>query len=121
MKLMPFPNPSSANNSYNFQRQETSSNPRYNNLVRLDGRPSGNNSVWGSVRTWSSAQYGSEITAGPAKWGFFDGSYVSGDNSINGGWDHVFGASGVSELSGGYPRPTEGLGTKTDADLSNIL
>ena len=72
MKMMPLPNASSANNSYNFQRQETSSNPRYNNLIRLDGRPSGNNSVWGSFRTWSSSQYGSEITAGPAKWGFFD-------------------------------------------------
>ncbi|HYT75941.1 MAG TPA: carboxypeptidase regulatory-like domain-containing protein, partial [Vicinamibacterales bacterium] len=121
MKMMPLPNTTSVNNSYNFQRQETSTNPRFNNLVRLDGHPSGNNSVWGSVRTWSSAQYGSEITAGPAKWGFFDGSYVSGDNSINGGWNHVFGASGVNELSGGYRRATEGFGTKTDADLSKIL
>jgi hypothetical protein len=121
LKLMPLPNTSSANNSYNFQRQETSSNPRYNNLIRLDGRPSGNNSVWGSVRTWSSSQYGSEITAGPAKWGFFDGSYVSGDNSINGGWNHVFGSHGVNELSAGYRRATEGFGTKTDTDLTKIL
>jgi hypothetical protein len=121
MKMMPLPNTSSANNSYNFQRQETSSNPRFNNLIRLDGRPSGNNSVWGSFRTWSSSQYGSEITAGPAKWGFFDGSYVSGDNSINGGWNHVLGARGVNELSGGYRRATEGFGTKTDADMTKIL
>ena len=121
MKMMPLPNTSSANNSYNFQRQETSSNPRFNNLVRLDARPSGNNSVWGSLRTWSSSQYGSEITAGPAKWGFFDGSYVSGDNSINGGWNHVFGTRGVNELSAGYRRATEGFGTRTDADLTKVL
>jgi Carboxypeptidase regulatory-like domain/TonB-dependent Receptor Plug Domain len=121
MKMMPLPNTTSANNSYNFQRQETSSNPRFNNLVRLDGHPSGSNSVWGTFRTWSSSQYGSEITAGPAKWGFFDGSYVSGDNSINGGWNHVFGARGVNELSAGYRRATEGFGTKTDADLQKIL
>jgi Carboxypeptidase regulatory-like domain/TonB-dependent Receptor Plug Domain len=121
MRLMPLPNTSSANNSYNFQRQETSSNPRYNNLVRLDGRPSGNNSVWGSFRTWSSSQSGSEITAGPAKWGFFDGSYVSGDNSVNGGWNHVFGSHGVNELSGGYRRATEGFGSKTDNDTTKIL
>src|SRR5262249_55395396 len=121
MKMMPLPNTTSANNSYNFQRQETSSNPRYNNLIRIDGRPSGNNSVWGSFRTWSSSQYGSEITAGPAKWGFFDGSYVSGDNSVNGGWNHVFGSHGVNELSGGYRRATEGFGTKTDSDLTKIL
>src|SRR5204863_7443167 len=51
MKLMPLPNTTSANNSYNFQRQETSTNPRYNNLIRLDGHPSGNNSEWGRFRT----------------------------------------------------------------------
>jgi hypothetical protein len=121
MKMMPLPNTSSANNSYNYQRQETSTNPRFNNLLRLDARPSGNNSMWGSFRTWSSSQYGSEITAGPAKWGFFDGSYVSGDDSINGGWNHVFGTRGVNELSGGYRRATEGFGTKTDGDLNKIL
>ena len=121
VKMMPLPNTTSANNSYNFQRQETSTNPRFNNLVRLDAHPSGNNSVWGTFRTWSSSQYGSEITAGPAKWGFFDGSYVSGDNSVNGGWNHVFGARGVNELSAGYRRATEGFGTKTDADMSKIL
>ena len=121
MRMMPLPNTSSANNSYNFQRQETSSNPRYNNLVRLDGRPSGNNTVWGSLRTWSSSQYGSEITAGPAKWGFFDGSYVSGDNSINGGWNRVFGTHGVNELSAGYRRATEGFGARSDGDMTKIL
>jgi hypothetical protein len=121
MKMLPLPNTTSANNSYNFQRQETSTNPRFNNLIRLDGHPSGDNSVWGTFRTWNSSQYGSEITAGPAKWGFFDGSYVSGDNSINGGWNHVFGTRGVNELSGGYRRATEGFGTKTDADMTRIL
>ena len=75
--------------NYNFTRQETSDNPRFNNLVRVDVRPSGNNTIWATVRTFSSSQYGSEITAGPAKWGFFDGSYVSGDNGVNGGWNHV--------------------------------
>ena len=121
MRLMPLPNTTSANNAYNFTRQETSTNPRYNHLVRMDGRPSGSNTVWGSVRTWRSSQYGSEITAGPAKWGFFDGSYVSGDNSVNGGWNHVFGSTGVNELAGGYRRATEGFGARTDADLQHIL
>ena len=51
-----------------------------NNLLRIDGRPSGNNSYWASYRQFSSNQFGSEITAGPAKWGFFNGNYVSGDS-----------------------------------------
>src|SRR3954464_8366323 len=121
LNLLPLPNSTSANNASNFTRQETSSNPRFNHLVRLDGRPTGNNSFWGTVRTWSSSQYGSEITAGPAKWGFFDGSYVSGDDSVNGGWNRIIGTNGVNEFSAGYRRATEGFGTKTDNDLSHIL
>jgi hypothetical protein len=121
LKLLPLPNSSSANNASNYTRQETSTNPRFNHLIRLDGRPSGANAFWGTVRTWRSSQYGSEITAGPAKWGFFNGSYVSGDNAVNGGWNHVFGTRGVNELGIGYRRATEGFGTKTDADLNHIL
>src|SRR6185503_13428093 len=89
MKLMPLPNALGVSPNYNFTRQETSTNPRFNHLIRVDARPSGHNSIWGAFRTFSSSQYGSEITAGPAKWGFFNGSYVSGDRSINGGWNHV--------------------------------
>jgi Carboxypeptidase regulatory-like domain/TonB-dependent Receptor Plug Domain len=121
LRLMPLPNTTSANNAYNFQRQETSSNPRFNHVVRLDGRPTGNDTIWGSVMTWNSSQRGSEITAGPAKWGFFNGSYVSGDKSIKGGWNHVIGTAGVNEVFAGYRRATEGFGTKTDADLQRIL
>ena len=121
LNMMPLPNTASANNAYNFTRQETSTNPRFNHLIRLDSRPSGNNTLWGSVRTWRSSQYGSEITAGPAKWGFFNGSYVSGDNSVNGGWNHIFGSAGVNEFSAGYRRATEGFGTKNDSDLDRIL
>ena len=73
-------------------------------MVRIDHRPTGNNTIWGSLNTFRSSQYGSEITAGPAKWGFFNGSYVSGDNSVKGGWNHVMGSRGVNELSGGFRR-----------------
>jgi hypothetical protein len=121
MNLMPLPNALGVSPNYNFTRQETSTNPRFNHLIRLDSRPSGHNTIWGSVRTFRSSQYGSEITAGPAKWGFFNGSYVSGDSSINGGWNHVIGTNGVNELSMGFRRATEGFGTKTDADLQHIL
>ena len=83
----------------NFTRQETPDNPRMNNLLRIDGRPSGSNSYWFSCRQFSSNQFGSEITAGPAKWGFFNGNYVSGDSGINGGWNHVFKSAGGERVS----------------------
>ena len=121
LNLMPLPNTTSANNAYNFTRQETSTNPRFNHVVRLDGRPSGHDTIWGSVTSWNSSQYGSEITAGPAKWGFFNGSYVSGDKAVKGGWNHVIGSRGVNEVFAGYRRATEGFGTKKDEDLNRIL
>ena len=84
-------------------------------------RPSSGSTIWATVRTFSSSQYGSEITAGPAKWGFFDGSYISGDNGVTGGWNHVASSSGVNELQLGIRRATEAFGTQTDADLNRIL
>ena len=47
----------------NFTRQETPDNPRMNNLLRIDARPSGDNNYWLSYRQFSSNQFGSEITA----------------------------------------------------------
>jgi len=122
LKFLPLPNvPSTGAGSgalSNFTRQETPENPRMNNLLRIDGRPSGNNSYWFSYRQFSSKQYGSEITAGPAKWGFFDGSYVSGDSGINGGWNHVSSSNRVNEFGAGVRRATEGFGVKNDSDYA---
>ncbi|HMF93155.1 MAG TPA: TonB-dependent receptor [Vicinamibacterales bacterium] len=104
----------------NFTRQETPDNPRMNNLLRIDGRPSGSNSYWVSYRQFSSNQFGSEITAGPAKWGYFDGNYVSGDSGVNGGWNHVFRSNAVNEFGAGVRRATEGFGARTDADYTRF-
>jgi len=113
LNVMPLPNVSCSTPGCgalsNFTRQETPDNPRMNNLLRIDGRPSGNNSYWFSYRQFSSNQLGSEITAGPAKWGFFNGTYVSGDSGVNGGWNHVFRSNGVNELGAGIRRATEGF------------
>ncbi|HEX2457616.1 MAG TPA: carboxypeptidase regulatory-like domain-containing protein [Vicinamibacterales bacterium] len=120
LKLLPLPNALGVSPNYNFTRQETSTNPRFNHFVRIDARPSSSNAFWGTLRTFKSSQYGSEITAGPAKWGFFNGSYESGDNSINGGWNRIFSSSGVNEFQAGVRRATEGFGTKNDSDWERI-
>jgi hypothetical protein len=104
----------------NFTRQETPENPRMNNFLRVDGRPSGTNSYWLSYRQFSSNQFGSEITAGPAKWGYFNGNYVSGDSGINGGWNHVFRSTKVNEFGAGIRRATEGFGVKDDSDTARF-
>jgi hypothetical protein len=124
LNMMPLPNvaattPGSTALS-NFTRQETPENPRMNNLLRIDGRPSGNNSYWAAYRQFSSNQFGSEITAGPAKWGYFNGNYVSGDSGINGGWNHVFKSEAVNEFGAGIRRATEGFGVKDDSDYAKF-
>jgi Carboxypeptidase regulatory-like domain/TonB-dependent Receptor Plug Domain len=124
LNMLPLPNVASTGPGSgavsNFTRQETPENPRMNNLLRVDGRPSGSNSYWLSYRQFSSKQYGSEITAGPAKWGFFDGSYISGDSGINGGWNHISSSNRVNEFGVGVRRATEGFGVKNDSDYAKF-
>jgi hypothetical protein len=119
---LPLPNNSShpAAATWNFQRQESSDNPRWNNVLRLDSRGVSNN-FFGVLRTFNSNQYGSEITAGPAKWGFFDGAYIFSDSSINGGWTRIVGSNIVNELQTGIRRQTEGFETADDGQWPNVL
>jgi len=120
LNLLPLPNAIGLSPNYNFRRQETSENPRFNHVLRIDGRPSNTNTIWASVRTFRSGQYGSEITAAPARWGFFNGSYISGDRAINGGWNHVFASNGVNELQAGIRRAYESFGVKDGSDWSRL-
>jgi hypothetical protein len=120
LNMLPLPNRSGENFTYNFSRQETSENPRMNNVVRVDGRPSKNDTIWVMGRTFMSNQYGSEITAAPARWGFFNAAYLFGDNSINGGWNRVFSANLINEFQSGVRTQTEGFQTKDDSDWSKI-
>jgi hypothetical protein len=121
LNALPVPNrlDHNATATWNFTRQETSDNPRWNNLLRLDSR-SGDNSIFGVLRTFNSNQYGSEITAGPAKWGFFDGAYIFSDSSINGGWTRIFTSSLVNELQTGLRRQTEGFQTADDSQWPHL-
>jgi len=120
LNMLPLPNAIGTSPSANFRRQETSQNPRVNHVLRFDARPSGRNSLWTSIRTFSSSQYGSEITAAPARWGFFNGSYISGDRSLNGGWNHVFRSNGVNEFQAGVRRAFERFGVKDESDWSRL-
>jgi hypothetical protein len=120
LNMLPLPNRAGEGFTYNYGRQETSENPRWNNLLRVDNRSSGGNSLWGVLRTFNSNQYGSEITAAPARWGFFDAAYIFSDSSINGGWNRVFGPSLVNELQTGFRTQTEGFQTKDDSDWARI-
>jgi hypothetical protein len=122
LNMMPLPNAldHNATSQFNFIRQETADNPRWSNLIRLDNTGSGGDKIWGVLRTFNSNQYGSEITAGPPKWGFYNGSYIFSDNSVNGGWNKIFGGMKVNEFQMGIRRQTEGFQTHTDSDWTRL-
>src|SRR5262249_46719845 len=72
MNLMPLPNRldrSETAGLYNFIRQETPDKPRVNNVVRVDWRRTGNDNLAVSFNSFISVPKGSEITAGPQKFG----------------------------------------------------
>jgi carboxypeptidase family protein len=118
-----FPMPDRADlesTGHNYLRQETADHPRLNNVLRTDWKYSSNTSFFSTLRTFGSKQTGSEITAGPPDWGFYDGTYEFGDNSISGGWNRVIGSRIVNDLSGGVGRRTEGFGVGSERDWTRL-
>jgi hypothetical protein len=123
LNLFPVPNATNraeTSGNYNLTRQETADHPRLNNVLRLDWKKSANNTFFGTLRTFHSKQTGSEITAGPPDWGFYNGTYVFADDSISAGWTRVAGSSIVYEMSGGFGRRDEGFGASSDADWQRL-
>jgi hypothetical protein len=123
INMLPLPNRlerSETAGIYDFVRQETPTKPRWNHVVRLDWRRTGNDSLYLTFNRFTSVQRGSEITAGPEKWGYFNAKYDFGNVFTALGHRHIFGSNIVHELYGGIRRQTEGFGTATDADLQRI-
>ncbi len=64
---------------FNYTTQENAENPKMNNIVRIDWKPTAHDSFYFTFKDWYSDQRGSEITAGPNKWGFFNTHYLNTD------------------------------------------
>ena len=64
---------------FNYTTQENAENPKMNNIVRVDWKPTASDSIYFTFKDWYSDQRGSEITAGPNKWGFFNTHYLNTD------------------------------------------
>ncbi len=123
LSMLPLPNTldrSLTGGNYNFIRQETPDKPRWNHVTRVDWKKSVTDAVYVTFNSFTSVQKGSEITAGPEKWGFFDGKYDFGNQFVVLGHNHIFSPTLVNELNGGVRRQTEGFGTATDADMQRL-
>ena len=105
---------------FNLTTQENAENPKMNNIVRVDWRPSGNNNFYFTFKDWYSDQRGSEITAGPAKWGFFNTHYLNTDRGISANYTRIIRPNLVLDSDFGTRQQTEQFYPLTDADWTRI-
>jgi hypothetical protein len=105
---------------FNYSTQENADNPKMNNVVRVDWRPSSNDSLYFTFKDWYSDQKGSEITAGPAKWGFFNTHYLSTDRGMSANYAKIIKSNLVLDTDFGTRQQTEQFYPLTDADWERI-
>ena len=105
---------------FNYTTQENAENPKMNNVVRVDWRPSAHDSFYFTFKDWYSDQRGSEITAGPAKWGFFNTHYLNTDRGISANYTKIIRPNLVLDTDFGTRQQTEQFYPLTDARLDRI-
>jgi hypothetical protein len=105
---------------FNYTTQENAENPKMNNVLRVDWRPSDSDSFYFTFKDWYSDQRGSEITAGPAKWGFFNTHYLNTDRGISANYTKILRSNLVIDTDFGTRQQTEQFYPLTDADWTRI-
>src|SRR5687768_11846265 len=105
---------------FNYTTQENAENPKMNNIARVDWRPGANDSFYFTFKDWYSDQRGSEITAGPAKWGFFNTHYLNTDRGGSANYTRIFQSNLVLDTDVGTRQQTEQFYPLTDGDWNRI-
>ena len=105
---------------FNYSTQENAENPKLNNIVRVDWRPTTDDSFYFTFKDWYSDQRGSEITAGPAKWGFFNTHYLNTDRGVSANYTKIIKANLVLDSDFGVRQQTEQFYPLTDGDWQRI-
>ena len=105
---------------FNYSTQENAENPKMNNIVRVDWRPGANDSFYFTFKDWYSDQRGSEITAGPAKWGFFNTHYLNTDRGVSANYTRIFRSNLVLDTDVGTRQQTEQFYPLTQGDWDRI-
>jgi carboxypeptidase family protein len=105
---------------FNHSTQEIAENPKMNNIVRVDWRPTTNDSFYFTFKDWYSDQRGSEITAGPAKWGFFSTHYLNTDRGVSANYTKILHSNLVWDADVGTRQQTEQFYPLTENDWDRI-
>lgn len=105
---------------FNYTTQENAENPKLNNIARVDWRPSNTDSFYFTFKDWYSDQRGSEITAGPAKWGFFNTHYLNTDRGGSANYTKILRSNLVFDTDFGTRQQTEQFYPLTQGDWDRI-
>jgi hypothetical protein len=123
LNIFPVPNGlqnNSANANHGF-RDDNVNNPRLNQILRLDWKPSPRDSLFFSAKDWYSDQQGQEITVGPSRWGgWLNTHYKNTDRTFTASHTRIFGANLINEANVGIRRQTEEFFPLSDADYDKI-
>lgn len=123
LKVLPMPNlfdRGFTRGQFNYQTQEIAENPKLNQIVRMDWRPSLNDSLYFTFKDWYSDQRGSEVTAGPNKWGWFNTHYLNTDRGASANYTKIIRANLVNEAAFGVRHQTEQFHPVSERDWSRI-
>jgi hypothetical protein len=123
LNLMPLPNTldrSFTQGQFNHQTQETAENPKLNQVARIDWKPSGSDNLYFTYKDWYSDQRGSEITAGPNKWGWFNSHYLNTDRGVSANYTKILTSNLVNEAAFGLRRQTEQFHPVDESDWQRI-
>jgi hypothetical protein len=105
---------------FNHTTQFNADNPKLNNIVRVDWRPTNNDSFYFTFKDWYSDQRGSEITAGPADWGFFNTHYLNTDRGFSVNYTKILRSNLVLDTDVGTRQQTEQFYPLTQGDWDRI-
>ncbi|HXW08085.1 MAG TPA: carboxypeptidase regulatory-like domain-containing protein [Vicinamibacterales bacterium] len=105
---------------FNHQTQAIADNPKLNQILRVDWRPSANDSFYFTFKDWRSDQRGvggaGGVTAGPAGWGWFNAHYLNTDRGGSANYTRIIRANLVNEAAFGIRQQTEQFHPVTEAD-----
>ena len=127
LNVLPLPNTLDRNftrGQFNHQTQFINDNPKLNNILRLDWKPSASDSLYLTVKDWTSDQRGvggtGGVTAGPAGWGWFNAHYDNTDRTYSLSHTHIFSSSLVNEAQAGARRQSENFRPVGEEDFQRL-
>jgi Carboxypeptidase regulatory-like domain len=119
MNLLPMPN--ATGSGYNFVYQEASiPHPRRQHLLRLDYRPTSEDSISAKGQTWWTKQVGHNVAGASARWGLVRQRYDFTADQVKFEYTRILGNRTVLELGGGKFYSTELGPPEDDRALAGI-